>query len=100
MLRAPQRCAIGIHMADLKSNFEAAQQDVQGLKKRPSDEDMLRLYSLYKQATAGDASGERPGAFEFVARAKYDAWAKLKGTSADKAMQSYVDLVARLKKLG
>jgi acyl-CoA-binding protein len=87
-------------MPDLKTTFETAQKDVQGLKKRPSDEDMLRLYSLYKQATAGDATGDRPGAFDFVARAKYDAWAKLKGTSPDKAMQSYVDLVARLKKLG
>jgi acyl-CoA-binding protein len=87
-------------MADLKKTFEAAQKDAQSLKKRPSDEDMLRLYSLYKQATAGDATGDRPGAFDFVGRAKYDAWAKLKGTSTDKAMQSYVDFVGRLKKLG
>ena len=61
---------------------------------------MLRLYALYKQASVGDATGDRPGAFDFVNRAKYDAWARLKGTDTDKAMKSYVDLVERLKKLG
>jgi acyl-CoA-binding protein len=61
---------------------------------------MLRLYALYKQATTGDVTGDRPGAFDFVNRAKYDAWARAKGTPTDKAMKSYVDLVARLKKLG
>lgn len=87
-------------MADLKKQFEAAGKDAQKLPSRPSDEDMLRLYALYKQATAGDVAGERPGAFDFVNRAKYDAWARMKGTDTDKAMKSYVDLVARLKKLG
>jgi acyl-CoA-binding protein len=61
---------------------------------------MLRLYALYKQASAGDVSGDRPGAFDFVGRAKYDAWARLKGTTQDKAQKAYVDLVERLKKLG
>ena len=51
-------------MADLKKKFEAAQADVQKLTKRPDDEDMLRLYAQYKQATAGDVTGDRPGAFE------------------------------------
>jgi acyl-CoA-binding protein len=87
-------------MADLNKKFERAAQDAQKLKKRPSDEDMLRLYALYKQASSGDVSGDRPGAFDFVGRAKYDAWARLKGTTRDKARQSYVDLVERLKKLG
>ena len=87
-------------MPDLKKKFEAATQDSKKLKTRPSDEDMLRLYALYKQASAGDVSGDRPGAFDFVNRAKYDAWARLKGTDTDKAMKSYVDLVERLKKLG
>ena len=87
-------------MSDLQKKFDKAAADAQNLKKRPSDEDMLRMYALYKQATAGDASGDRPGAFDFVARAKYDAWARLKGTDKEKAMKSYVDLVERLKKLG
>ena len=87
-------------MPDLKKQFEAATQDSKKLKSRPSDEDMLRMYALYKQSTVGDATGDRPGAFDFVNRAKYDAWARLKGTDTDKAMKSYVDLVERLKKLG
>jgi acyl-CoA-binding protein len=85
-------------MSDLQKKFDAAVADVQKLKKRPDDEDMLRLYALYKQASAGDVSGDRPGAFSFVDRAKYDAWSKLKGTDSQKAMQSYVTLVERLKK--
>jgi diazepam-binding inhibitor (GABA receptor modulator, acyl-CoA-binding protein) len=87
-------------MSDLKKKFEAAAKDSKNLKTRPSDEDMLRLYALYKQASVGAVSGDRPGAFDFVNRAKYDAWARLKGTETDKAMKSYVDLVERLKKLG
>jgi diazepam-binding inhibitor (GABA receptor modulating acyl-CoA-binding protein) len=87
-------------MSDLKKKFEAAAKDSKNLKTRPSDEDMLRLYAYYKQASAGDATGDRPGAFDFVNRAKYDAWARLKGTETEKAMKSYVDLVERLKKLG
>jgi len=87
-------------MADVNKKFERAAQDAQNLKKRPSDEDMLRLYALYKQASSGDVSGDRPGAFDFVGRAKHDAWARLRGTTQDKARQSYVDLVERLKKLG
>ena len=87
-------------MSDLKKKFEAAAKDSKNLKTRPSDEDMLRLYATYKQASVGDVSGDRPGAFDFVNRAKYDAWARLKGTDTEKAMKSYVDLVERLKKLG
>jgi acyl-CoA-binding protein len=82
----------------LKKRFEAAAMDVQKLKKRPDDEDMLRLYAQYKQASEGDVTGDRPGAFSFVDRAKYDAWAKLKGTDATQAMESYIKLVERLKK--
>ena len=85
-------------MPDMKNKFESAAADAQKLKKRPDDEDMLRLYSLYKQASVGDVQGDRPGAFSFVDRAKYDAWARLKGTDSTKAMESYVKLVERLKK--
>ena len=55
---------------------------------------MLRLYALFKQADKGDVTGEAPGGFDFVARAKFDAWSKMKGTSTKDAMQQYVDLVA------
>jgi diazepam-binding inhibitor (GABA receptor modulator, acyl-CoA-binding protein) len=84
-------------MADLKAEFEIAAQEAQQLPSRPGNDTLLNLYALYKQATAGDVSGSRPGFTDFVGRAKYDAWAKLKGTSKDAAMRSYIELVANLK---
>jgi acyl-CoA-binding protein len=81
---------------DLKARFEQAMVDVKGLSQRPSDNDMLSLYALYKQATEGDVSGKKPGMFDFVARAKFEAWEGLKGTSAEDAMQSYIDKVRAL----
>ena len=84
-------------MADLKAQFETAAQEAQRLPSKPDNDTLLKLYALYKQATAGDVAGSRPGFTDFVGRAKYDAWAKLKGTARDAAMQSYIDLVARLK---
>jgi acyl-CoA-binding protein len=59
---------------------------------------VLKLYALYKQATKGDATGEQPGGFDFVARAKFDAWSEVKGTSAEDAMRQYIDLVASLRR--
>lgn len=85
-------------MADIKKAFATAAKDVTKLPKRPSDSQMLELYALYKQGTEGDVSGERPGMLNITGRAKYDAWAKRKGMAQDKAMQAYVDLVAKLKK--
>jgi acyl-CoA-binding protein len=85
-------------MSDLKAQFETAADEATKLPKRPDDNTMLKLYSLYKQATAGDVTGKRPGMMDMVGRFKYDAWAKLKGMSKEKAMQSYIDLVEELKK--
>jgi acyl-CoA-binding protein len=86
-------------MADTTDKkFEAAARDVQKLTKRPDDEDMLRVYALYKQGTEGDVKGDRPGAFALKDRAKYDAWARVKGTDQAKAREQYVKLVERLKK--
>ncbi len=84
-------------MPDLQARFAKAQEDVNGLPSRPDNDTLLKLYALYKQATQGDASGEQPSAFDFVKRAKFDAWAKIKGTSTKDAMQQYVELVASLK---
>ena len=84
-------------MADLKSQFEKAAREVQQLPKRPDNDTLLRLYALYKQATMGDVSGQRPGAMDFVGRAKYDAWAGLKGMVKKEAMQEYIDFVESLK---
>ena len=84
-------------MADLKAKFETAAADSQQLARRPDNETMLQLYALYKQATKGDVSGKRPGMFDMVGRAKYDAWSGVKGLSPDDAMQKYVDLIEQLK---
>ena len=83
-------------MSDLKARFEKAAKDVQGLSERPDNDTLLRLYALYKQGSEGDVSGPKPGFFDFVGTAKYEAWAKLAGTSQDDAMQKYVDLVKKL----
>ena len=83
-------------MADIKAAFEQAQKDVKTLKKPPTNDDMLFLYAHYKQANGGDAKGDRPGMLDMVGRAKYDAWAKLKGVKPEAAMQKYVDKVKGL----
>lgn len=85
-------------MSDLKKRFAQAQQDVNGLAARPDNDTMLKLYALFKQATKGDATGDPPGGFDFVARAKFDAWSTVKGTTANDAMQQYVDLVESLRR--
>jgi acyl-CoA-binding protein len=83
-------------MTDLQQRFEQAKQDVQGLSERPDNDTLLRLYALYKQGSEGDVSGEKPGFFDFVGTAKYEAWAKLKGMPQDEARKKYVDLVKKL----
>ncbi len=83
-------------MADLKKQFEDAAKKALNLKDRPDNDTMLKLYALYKQGAQGDVSGEKPGFFDFVGVAKYEAWAKLKGTAQDAAQKQYVDLVKKL----
>ncbi len=82
----------------LTDDFNSAVTQSKELPSRPSNEDLLQLYALFKQATDGDVTGDRPGGFDFKAIAKFDAWSEKKGTSKDTAMQHYVDLVERLKK--
>ena len=84
-------------MSDLVAKFETSAQDVQNLSKRPDNDTLLKLYALYKQGTDGDVAGKRPGFTDFKGRAKYDAWAELKGSAKEEAMQSYLDLVENLK---
>ncbi len=79
--------------ADLKSRFETAAASAKKTKKRPDNATLLKLYAYYKQATEGDAKGERPGGFDFVGGAKFDAWAKLKGSTQDDAMANYIKQV-------
>jgi acyl-CoA-binding protein len=81
---------------ELAAKFEDAQKRAKDLKSMPSNDDLLELYALYKQATSGDVSGSRPGMMDFKGRAKFDAWSKKKGTGKDRAMEDYVKLVDKL----
>ena len=76
--------------------FEQAAAAVKSLQERPDDNTMLQLYAMYKQGSAGDVEGDKPGFFDFVGVAKYEAWEKLKGTSQDEARTQYVELVRKL----
>ncbi len=83
---------------DLKEQFEKAITDSKSLAEKPDNDVLLQLYALYKQSTGGDVSGEAPtNPFDFVNKAKYEAWSSLKGKSSAEAMQQYVDLVNKLK---
>ncbi len=84
-------------MSEIETAFNTALAEVEELPERPDNQSLLKLYALYKQATVGDADGNRPGMMDFVGRAKYDGWAELEGTTPDDAMQGYVDLVETLK---
>jgi diazepam-binding inhibitor (GABA receptor modulating acyl-CoA-binding protein) len=84
-------------MSDLKAAFEQAVADSKNLPEKPDNMTLLKIYALYKQASSGDATGERPGFTDMVGRAKWDAWSAAKGQSAADAMQAYVDLIGALK---
>ncbi|MET7419470.1 acyl-CoA-binding protein [Dactylosporangium sp. NPDC005555] len=81
----------------LAADFEQAQTDVKQLPSRPANNVLLRLYALYKQGTHGDADGKRPGVFDLVGRAKYDAWKSVAGTAREDAQRQYVALVTDLR---
>lgn len=83
-------------MADLKTAFEAAVANSKNLSERPDNGTLLKIYALYKQATAGDNTEKKPGFADMVGRAKWDAWNGFKGTSGDDAMQQYIDLIESL----
>ena len=84
-------------MADLKQTFEAAVAASKQLPERPDNATLLKIYALFKQATDGDVDGKRPGMTDMVGRFKWDAWAALKGTASEDAMQQYIDLIEELK---
>ncbi len=80
---------------ELEERFREASERVKALGDQ-SNETLLELYALYKQATAGDVAGKRPGMFDPVGRAKYDAWSEKRGMSSAEAMEAYIELVDRL----
>lgn len=84
-------------MDDLDRQFQEAQAQSKQLSQRPDDQTLLKIYALFKQASVGDVQGERPGFFDFVGGAKYDAWAEQQGKDQAQAKQEYVDLINGLK---
>ena len=82
---------------DLTARFEQASKDVTELSEAPDNAAKLKLYALYKQATAGDCTGSRPGMMDFVGRAKYDAWKEFAGLTLDEAKEKYIAFVEELK---
>lgn len=83
-------------MSDLAEKFEQAAIAVKSLAERPDDNTMLKLYALYKQGSSGDVDGPKPGFFDFVGAAKYEAWEKLQGMSSEAAQEEYIELVTKL----
>lgn len=84
-------------MSDLTTAFEAAVANSKLLTERPDNPTLLKIYALYKQATAGDNDEKKPSFSDIVGRAKWDAWEKLKGTEGDAARQQYIDLIESLR---
>ena len=84
-------------MSDLQARFDKAVADSKLLPAKPDNSTLLQIYSLFKQGSIGDVQGDRPGFTDFVGRAKYDAWAGLKGKSREDAQQAYIDLIESLK---
>ena len=83
-------------MNEINSLFEQAGAAAKSLPERPDNDTMLQLYALYKQGSVGDVSGSKPGMFDFVAAAKYEAWERFKGVSQESAQKQYIDLVKSL----
>lgn len=81
---------------DLTRQFEEAAAKSKEMTRRPTNEELLTLYALYKQGSEGDVTGERPGGFDFKAIAKYDAWEELKGKSREQAKEEYIAFVNKL----
>ena len=83
---------------ELLELFEKAKAESTNLAQKPSNESLLQLYALYKQATMGDVQTEAPAnPFDFVAKAKFEAWTGLKGKTREAAMNEYIELVKKLK---
>jgi acyl-CoA-binding protein len=83
---------------DLQQQFEAAVANSKTLSVKPANEILLQLYSLYKQATAGDINVPPPeNIFDIAGKAKHEAWALQQGKSPEQAMEEYVQLVNKLK---
>ena len=85
-------------MSDLNIQFETALAQSKEISEKPSNEDLLFMYSHFKQATKGDCTGKRPGMMDMIARAKFDSWKELAGMTTEIAQQKYIDKIEELRK--
>lgn len=83
-------------MAELQAEFDSAVANSKNLPERPDNATLLKLYGLYKQASAGDNGEKKPGFSDMIGRAKWDAWTAVKGLSQDDAKRRYVEQIALL----
>jgi diazepam-binding inhibitor (GABA receptor modulating acyl-CoA-binding protein) len=83
-------------MTEINSRFEQAGIAAKSLPEKPDNNTLLQLYAFFKQGSSGDVSGTKPGMFDFVAAAKYEAWERIKGLSQDDAKTQYIELVSKL----
>ena len=83
-------------MSDESADFERAAAAAKALPDRPDDQTLLQLYALYKQGSVGDVQDAKPGFFDFVGAAKYEAWERLRGTGQEDARRQYVKLIRKL----
>ncbi|KAH8281949.1 hypothetical protein KR054_004226 [Drosophila jambulina] len=79
-----------------RQEFNQAAEDVKNLNTTPGDNDLLELYSLYKQATVGDCNTDKPGFLDFKGKAKWEAWNNRKGLSNADAQAAYIAKVKSL----
>jgi len=86
--------------ASLEEKFNAAVKAIQRLPSdgtfQPSNEMKLTFYGLYKQATAGPCQEQRPSIFNYINRAKWDAWDKCRSMSKEAAMTAYIDEIRKI----
>ncbi|KAI8145972.1 putative acyl-coA-binding protein [Fennellomyces sp. T-0311] len=79
------------------AEFDKAAEEVKNLPTKPSDDDLLKLYGLFKQATVGDNNTAKPGMFDLKGKYKWQAWEDVKGKSKEDAEKEYIAFVEELK---
>ena len=75
----------------LTEHFQRATQMVHLLPTKPSDEDLLQLYGIYKQATVGNCNTQKPTAlFDIKGKRKWEAWKSNLNLSSEEAKKQYI----------
>ena len=81
---------------NLEERFETAVEEVKNLPNKPQQEDLLKLYGLYKRVTLGLCNIEKPWALQIEASLKWNAWNDVSQLTINQAMTTYIMLVNKL----